>query len=64
MKSLSGSGIPQLDNITSAASDIKYWINYLLYNGLKINRWNISADTNVGNHDNCVFTLSKMRDIG
>ena len=57
MKSLSGLVIPQLANTTSLSSDIKYCINYLLYNESKINRWNISYDINVCNYDNCVFPL-------
>ena len=62
MKSISGPGIPQFDNTTSPSSDIKYWINYLLYKKSKISRWNIIADKNVGNDDKCVFPLSKMVD--
>ena len=64
MKSLSVPGRPQLDNATSTSSDIKYWINYFLYNESKINRWNISSDINVGNYDKYVFPLSKMSDTG
>ena len=63
MKSLSGLVILQLDNTTSPSSDIKYWINYVLYNESKINIWNINADTNVGNYDNCVFPLQKKNYI-
>ena len=38
----------------------KYWIDYLLYNESKINRWNISADINVGNYDKVVVPLGKI----
>ena len=62
MKSLSGPVIPQLANTTSPSSDIKYWINYSLYNESKINIWNISADINVGSYDNYLFPISKMSD--
>ena len=48
--------------MTSPSSDIKYWINYLLYNESKINILNISVDINVGNDDKYVFPLSKMGD--
>ena len=60
MKQLSGLVIPRLANTTSPASNIKYWINYLLYNDSKINRWNISADINVGNDDEVVVPLRKI----
>ena len=64
MKSLSGLVIPQLVNTTSQSSDIKYWINDLLYNESKINIWNISADINVGNYDNCLFPTKKLVILG
>ena len=60
MKFISSLVIPQLDNKTPPSSDIIYWINYLLYNELKINGWNISADINIGSDYKCVFPLSKM----
>ena len=63
MKYLSGPGIPQLDNTASPSSDIKEWINYLLYNESKINGRNISANINVVNYDKYVFPLSKISDM-
>ena len=60
MKSLSGEVIPQLDNMTSPSSDVKYSNNDLLYNKSKLNIWNISADINVGNYDKVVIPLSKL----
>ena len=62
MKSFSDMVIPQLSNMNSPSSDIKYCINSLLYNESKMNRFNISADINVGNYDNCVFPIRKMSD--
>ena len=59
MKYLSGPGIPQLDNTASPSSDIKEWINYLLYNK-KIIRRNNSADTNVENYDKFVVPLGNI----
>ena len=57
MKSLSGMVIPQLATMTSPLSDMKYCINYLIYNKSKFNKWNISTDINFGKYDNCVFPL-------
>ena len=59
MKYFPGLVIPLLDKKTSPSSDIKYRINWLLYNESKINIWNISADINVGNSDKVVVPLSK-----
>ena len=56
--------IPQLAKSISPPSDKKYLINYLSCNESKINIWNITADINVGNDDNCVFPISKMSDTG
>ena len=64
MKSLSGPGILQLANMNYPSIDIKYCINYLLYNESKINLWSISADINVGIYDKCVFSINKMSDTG
>ena len=36
MKSISGVVIPQFANTTFPSSDIKYWINDLLYNEYKL----------------------------
>ena len=60
MKSLSGPVIPQLDNTTPPSIDIKYWIDDLLYNESKINRYNISADMNVGDYEKAVVPLGKI----
>ena len=60
MKSLSVPLMPQLGNITSPSSDIKYCICYLLYNESKINRYNISTGINVGNYDKVVVPLGKI----
>ena len=60
MKYFSGPVITQLDNMPSSSSDIKYFIDYLLYNESRINIWNISADINVGNYDKVVVPLGKI----
>ena len=60
MKYLSSLGTLQYASATSPSSYIKYWINYLLYNESRINRWNISADINVGNYDKFVVPISKI----
>ena len=60
MKYFSCPVIPQLNNTTHPFIDIKYWINSLLYNESKINRWNISADINVGNYAKVVVSPSKI----
>ena len=60
MKSRSGPVIPQLANMTSPSSDIKYYNNDLLYNESKINICNISADINVGSYDKVLVPLGKI----
>ena len=60
MKSLLGPLIPKLANTTAPSGNIKYWINYLLYNESKITRWNIISDINVGNYDKVVVPLGKI----
>ena len=63
MKYLSGLDTLQYAGAASSSSDIKYWINYLLYNESKTNRWNISADINVGNYEKVVVPLGKRANI-
>ena len=63
MKSISVPVIPQLATTTSSSSDIKYLINYLLYKESNINRWNISAEINVGNYYQVVVTQGKIDNI-
>ena len=60
MKYLSGPGTLKYASATPPSSYNKYLINYLLYNESKINRWNISADINVGNYDKVVVPLGKI----
>ena len=60
MKFISGTYIQKLANIISPSSDIKHFIDYLLYNESKINIWNINADINVGNDDEVVVPLGKI----
>ena len=60
MKYLSVPGTLQYDSATSPSSYNKYWVNYLLYNKSKINRWNISADINDGNYEKVVVPLRKI----
>ena len=59
MKYLSAPVIHQLATTTPPSSDIKEWINYLLYNK-KIIRRNNSADINAGNYDKVFVPLGKI----
>ena len=60
MKYLSGPGTIQYASATSPSSYNKYWVNDLLYNESKINRWNISADINDSNYEKVVAPLRKI----
>ena len=60
MKYLLGTIILQYPSTTPPSNDIEYWINYSLYNDLKINIWYISADINVGSYEKFLLPLGKI----
>ena len=60
----SGLVIPQLANTNSISSEIKYCINYILYNESTINIWNISDNINGGKYNSCVNLQKQISDTG